>query len=52
MDIQSIQKRREKLLGDLEQAKANVHALQGAIQDCDYWIEQMKQAVEELGTEK
>ena len=44
MTIEMLQQRREQLVRDMEQAKANLHALQGAIQDCDYWIDQLKKS--------
>lgn len=40
MDIESITKRKAELVAQREQLVGNVNALTGAIQDCDYWLEQ------------
>jgi hypothetical protein len=42
MDEKTIRERLAKLREQHEQATANVHALSGAIQDCEYWLEQVK----------
>jgi len=42
MTKETIEKRKEELLQQIEQAKAQFNALTGAVQDCDYWLEQIK----------
>ena len=43
MNKEDIGKRKAELLAQAEQAKAQYQALIGAIQDCDYWLEQTKE---------
>ena len=42
-----IETRRENLLKGLEQKRAEINALIGAIQDCDYWLTKIAEEVEE-----
>ena len=41
---QALEQRIASLKTQYDQAIANANALQGAIQDCQYWIEQLKTA--------
>jgi len=38
MTVEEIEKRKTELKAQLDQLLANASALQGAIQDCDYWL--------------
>ncbi len=42
-----INSRLEKLQADYNQQMANLQAIHGAIQDCQYWLEQFKEDEEE-----
>jgi len=42
MNIDSLNERKQTLEEQLEQAMANVNAIMGAIQEVDYWINQIK----------
>lgn len=44
MDVtrEQIEQRKAILQNDLQQAQANLYAIQGAIQDCDYWLAQLE----------
>lgn len=44
MTIEALEARKNELLAQQNQFVANTHAISGAIQDCDYWISQLKQA--------
>jgi hypothetical protein len=46
MNREQIEARKAELLQTQEQLKANLNAVAGALQDCDYWLAQM--AAEEL----
>jgi hypothetical protein len=41
MDHETILKRKAELTAQREQLIGNVNALAGAIQDCDFWLEQL-----------
>jgi len=41
MDKKKIEERKETLIKQRDQAFAQFNALNGAIQDCDYWLEQI-----------
>jgi hypothetical protein len=43
---EQIEKRLEALKADYQQAVANVHAIGGAIQDCEHWLEQLAKEVD------
>lgn len=43
MTIEKLEARRAELQKQQAQLVANANALSGAIQDCDFWIEQLKQ---------
>lgn len=38
MTIELLQKRKQELIAQQQQLVANANALNGALQDCDYWI--------------
>ena len=38
IDSASLQQRKEQLQGQYDQTVANANALQGAIQECNFWI--------------
>ncbi len=38
---EDIETRKSQLQSELEQARNTMNALHGAIQDCDYWLEQL-----------
>lgn len=40
---QAIEQRLDGLRRDLEQAKANLNAIGGAVQDCEYWLDLVKE---------
>lgn len=42
MTEELIKKRIEELMAQAEQLRANLNAIGGAIQDCEYWLEQLK----------
>lgn len=42
MDEKTIEKRKAELSAQAEQVKVQYQALVGAIQDCNYWLEQIK----------
>jgi len=44
MTIAALEKRKAELQAQQNQFIANTNAINGAIQDCDYWIAQIKQA--------
>jgi len=41
---ETVERRLAKLQAEYDQAIANANALQGAIQDCKYWLDQIKAA--------
>ena len=41
MNLEIVQKRKEQLVSEKEMLKSNILAYDGAILDCDYWIEQL-----------
>lgn len=41
MTKEKIEERKNELLTQIEQVKNQFQALTGAIQDCDYWLEQI-----------
>jgi len=43
MDKKTIEKRKEDLQKQLVQIQNQFNALTGAIQDCDYWLGQLKE---------
>jgi len=43
MNKDQIEKRLEELKTNQEQLRANLIATSGAIQDCEYWLEQLKE---------
>lgn len=40
---EALEKRRDELKAELDQAIANVQALNGAIQDCNYWLARIEE---------
>jgi hypothetical protein len=46
MTKEQIEQRKAELLATREQLQANLNAVAGAIQDCDYWLAQL--AAEEV----
>lgn len=42
MTEELIKARIAELMAQAEQMRANLNALSGAIQDCEYWLEQVK----------
>jgi len=38
---EAIQNRLDRLVEEYEQAKANMHAYEGAIQECRYWLNEL-----------
>ena len=42
-----IEKRKADLIQGMEQKRAEMNAMVGAIQDCDYWISQLEHEEEE-----
>jgi len=42
MNKESIEQRKVELKQQLDQALANANALHGAIQECDFWLEQLE----------
>jgi hypothetical protein len=44
MTIEALEKRKQELTAQQQQFVANANAISGALQDCDYWIEQLKAA--------
>ena len=46
MTKEQIEARKAELQAGLEQLKANMHATNGAIQECNYWLSQL--ALEEM----
>ena len=48
MDVASVQARMKTLAADREQLVANINALNGAIQDCEFWLAELK-SQEEAG---
>jgi hypothetical protein len=47
MTKEQLEKRKADLIASLEQQKANLHATDGAIQECDYWLAQLDVKPEE-----
>lgn len=43
---ETIEKRREQLQADYQQAIATTQAIGGAIQDCDYWLALLEKEAE------
>ena len=39
MTLEALRERLAKLQAEYEQTKANMHAYEGAIQECQYWID-------------
>lgn len=50
MTIELLEARKIELQKQKAQLVANANAISGAIQDCDFWIEQLKQASAALPT--
>lgn len=46
MDLKALVARKQVLQGVRDKALAQANAANGAIQECDYWIEQLSQAVQ------
>ena len=46
MDKARVERRKVELEGMLREALAGVHALQGAIRDCDYWLAELTKQTE------
>ena len=44
MTIELLEKRKQELQAQQQQFVANANAINGAVQDCDYWIGQLKAA--------
>ena len=42
MTKEQLEKRRAELVASLEQQKANLHATDGAIQECDFWLAELE----------
>ena len=42
MTEEAIAKRKADLAAQAEQLRANLNAIDGALQDCDYWLEQLR----------
>ena len=42
MNIESIKSRIEFLTAQAKQMEMNIHAIGGAIQDCQYWLTQLE----------
>ena len=47
-----LENRAAELRQQLEQAKANLAAISGAIQDCEYWLDRMKEQKPEAKTQE
>ena len=43
MTKEKIEKRKAELLQQIEQVKNQYNALLGAVQDCDYWLKEIKE---------
>lgn len=41
MNVKQIEERKQELMKQLETLRANINAVNGAIQDCDYWLKQV-----------
>ena len=46
MTKDQIQRRIDELMKIGKQAEAQIHAVNGALQECNYWLEQIKQGAE------
>ena len=46
MTLEALRERLVKLQAEYEQTKANMHAYEGAIQECQYWLNQLQEATE------
>jgi len=42
MEAKALEQRKAQLEAQLKQTLANANALQGAIQECDFWIAQLE----------
>jgi hypothetical protein len=50
MTIELLEQRKKDLQAQQQQFVANANAINGAIQDCDYWIGQLKAAATAAAT--
>ena len=46
MNREAVEKRLEELRSSFEQAISNANAIQGAIQDCEYWLKIIEEEAE------
>lgn len=44
--IEQLKAEREQIMHNIAQLQANVNAYDGALQDCEYWLEQLKKEQE------
>ena len=42
MNVESLKSRIEVLTAQAKQTELNLHAISGAIQDCQYWLNQLE----------